>query len=182
MCAFGFVPKQKKSVSSQNTAQLRLLKSRGNHKRRALACSFPESEKPSWEEHGLFSSHWGLPYVRSIYVLSVGLMHSQIEVAAADVLVPRALRQAITALYVSSVLFSPMKGWREKTIFCTLYPHSVHRKEHASTRGYKVWVGIFCSSADELRAPSLQTLKRSRKCLGCQGWCRLLWISLFSPE
>lgn len=34
-----------KKLSSQNTAQLRLLKSRGNHKRRALAAVSPESEK-----------------------------------------------------------------------------------------------------------------------------------------
>lgn len=45
MCALGLVPKK---ASSQNTAQLRLLKSRGNHKRRALAVGSPESENVSW--------------------------------------------------------------------------------------------------------------------------------------
>lgn len=38
-------PGPRKKVSSQNTAQLRLFKSRGNHKRRALAGRSPESEK-----------------------------------------------------------------------------------------------------------------------------------------
>lgn len=91
--------------------------------------------------------------MRPIYVLSVGLMHSQIEVAAADVWVPQKWMcfKAIAALCVSNVPFYLMKGWREKAIFCKLY--DCHSKEHASTCGHRDSVIIFCgeSQADELR-------------------------------